>query len=43
MPVSVLMKYKDGVYAIDSVPNIPGESEKNVLTWLVSFLSIELH
>lgn len=42
MPSSILMNYKDGVYAIDSDSDIPGASEKNVLTWMVSFLFLVL-
>jgi hypothetical protein len=36
MPASIVMKYKDGVYAIDSHSDIPIETDVNVLTWLVS-------
>lgn len=35
MPVSVLLNYKDGVYAIDSVHNDADDPDKNILTWLV--------
>lgn len=35
MPASVLLKYKDGVYAIDSAHNERDDPDKNVLTWLV--------
>ena len=35
MPTSVVLKYKEGVYAIDSAGNGRVDPEKNVLTWLV--------
>lgn len=38
MPASVLLNYKDGAYAIDSAYHEKDDPEKNVLTWLVSFL-----
>ena len=36
MPASVLLNYKDGVYAIDSAYNESDDPDKNVLVWLVS-------
>ena len=39
MPASVLLNYKDGVYAIDSAYNERDDPDKNVLTWLVSHKS----
>jgi hypothetical protein len=36
MPVSVLLKHKDGVYSIDSFDE-DGDPEKNILTWMVTF------
>lgn len=36
MPASVLLNYKDGVYAIDSYSPEYDDPDKNVLTWLVS-------
>ncbi|KDQ62374.1 hypothetical protein JAAARDRAFT_149198 [Jaapia argillacea MUCL 33604] len=38
MPVSVRLNYKDGVYAFDSTSDVPGASEKNILTWLGTML-----
>jgi hypothetical protein len=34
MPASVLLNYKDGVYAIDSFSETD-DPDKNVLTWMV--------
>ena len=39
MPASVLLNYKDGVYAIDSAYSGGSDPDKNVLTWLVSHRS----
>jgi hypothetical protein len=36
MPVSVVLRYEDGVWAVDSGKDGEDESEKNVLTWMVS-------
>lgn len=36
MPATVLLNYKDGVYAIDSHSPEYDDPDKNVLTWLVS-------
>ena len=36
MPATVLLNYKDGVYAIDSYSPEYDDPDKNVLTWLVS-------
>jgi hypothetical protein len=36
MPVSVVLRYDDGVWAIDSGKDGEDESDKNVLTWMVS-------
>ena len=36
MPASVLLNYKEGVYAVDSAHNEGDDPEKNVLIWLVS-------
>ncbi|KAI0074011.1 Pet127-domain-containing protein [Panus rudis PR-1116 ss-1] len=38
LPVSVLLHYKDGVYATDSDPSDPGMQERNVLTWMGTML-----
>jgi len=38
MPVSVVLQYKDGVWAIDSGKDGVDDSEKNVLTWMVSHI-----
>jgi hypothetical protein len=35
MPATVLLNYKDGVYAIDSHSPEYDDPDKNVLTWLV--------
>ena len=35
LPVSVVLRYQDGVYSTDSNPADPGATEKNVLTWMV--------
>jgi hypothetical protein len=35
MPVTVVMNYNDGVYAIDSDSGNSGVGEKNILTWMV--------
>ncbi len=39
MPTSVLLNYKDGVYAIDSYSADHDDPDKNVLTWQVSLTS----
>jgi len=39
MPASVVLNYKDGVYAIDSGYSERDDPDKNVLTWLVSLKS----
>ena len=37
MPSSVIFNYRDGRYAIDSDAGVnTGQSDKNVLTWMVS-------
>lgn len=36
MPVSVVLRYNDGVWAVDSGKDGEDESDKNVLTWMVS-------
>jgi hypothetical protein len=36
MPVSIVLRYKDGVWAVDSGKDGEDDSEKNVLTWMVS-------
>lgn len=36
MPVSVVLRYKDGVWAVDSGKDGEDDSDKNVLTWMVS-------
>ncbi|KAK7690049.1 hypothetical protein QCA50_006694 [Cerrena zonata] len=33
LPVSILLNYKDGVYATDYDPSDPGMTERNILTW----------
>lgn len=38
MPVSVVMNYSDGVYAIDSDAGNSLDSEKNILSWLGTLL-----
>ncbi|RDB18053.1 hypothetical protein Hypma_000891 [Hypsizygus marmoreus] len=38
MPASVVMNYHEGVYAIDSDSDKPGESDKNILTWMGTLL-----
>lgn len=35
MPATVLLNYKDGVYAIDSRTTEWDDPDKNILTWLV--------
>lgn len=35
MPVSIVLRYKDGVWAIDSNKDGEDDSQKNVLTWMV--------
>jgi hypothetical protein len=35
MPATVLLNYKDGVYAIDSRTTEWEDPDKNILTWLV--------
>ena len=45
LPVSIMLRHKDGVWSTDSNPSDPGASEKNVLTWmgtmLEKFLTLE--
>jgi hypothetical protein len=36
MPVSIVLRYKDGVWAVDSGKDGEDDSQKNVLTWMVS-------
>jgi hypothetical protein len=36
MPVSVVLRYEDGVWAVDSGKDGEDDSQKNVLTWMVS-------
>jgi hypothetical protein len=36
MPVSIVLRYKDGVWAVDSGKDGEDVSDKNVLTWMVS-------
>lgn len=38
MPASVILNFKDGVYAIDSDSEKPGDTDKNILTWMVSMV-----
>lgn len=35
MPATVLLDYRDGVYAIDSRSTEWDDPDKNILTWLV--------
>ena len=43
MPSSIVMKFKDGVYAIDSDPSTPGSGDKNILSWQVSCSCPRMH
>jgi hypothetical protein len=43
MPASIVMKFKDGVYAIDSDPSTPGSGDKNILSWQVSCSCSKMH
>lgn len=36
MPVSIVSRYKDGVWAIDSGEDDGDDGDRNVLTWVVS-------
>lgn len=36
MPATVILNYRDGVYAIDSDSDSPEATDRNVLTWMVS-------
>lgn len=36
MPISVVLRYNDGVWAVDSGKDGEDESDKNLLTWMVS-------
>ena len=36
MPTSVVLRYNDGVWAVDSGKDGEDESDKNLLTWMVS-------
>jgi len=36
MPISVVLRYEDGVWAVDSDKDGEDESDKNLLTWMVS-------
>ncbi|KAG1761033.1 mitochondrial protein Pet127-domain-containing protein, partial [Suillus occidentalis] len=38
MPVSVVLRYKDGVWAVDSGKDGEDDSDKNVLTWMGTLL-----
>ncbi|KAG1822459.1 mitochondrial protein Pet127-domain-containing protein [Suillus subaureus] len=38
MPVSIVLRYKDGVWAVDSGKDGEDDSEKNVLTWMGTLL-----
>ncbi|KAG2110100.1 mitochondrial protein Pet127-domain-containing protein [Suillus clintonianus] len=38
MPVSIVLRYKDGVWAVDSGKDGDDDSEKNVLTWMGTLL-----
>lgn len=38
MPVSIVLQYKDGVWAVDSGKDGEDDSEKNVLTWMGTLL-----
>ncbi|KAG1897421.1 mitochondrial protein Pet127-domain-containing protein [Suillus fuscotomentosus] len=38
MPVSIVLRYKDGVWAIDSNKDGEDDSQKNVLTWMGTLL-----
>ncbi|KAG1718268.1 mitochondrial protein Pet127-domain-containing protein [Suillus lakei] len=38
MPVSIVLRYKDGVWAIDSGKDGEDDSQKNVLTWMGTLL-----
>lgn len=42
MPASVVYRYNDGVYAIDSDELLKGSAEKNILTWMV-LIRVEFH
>ena len=42
MPASVLMNHNDGVYAIDSDSDKEQYSDKNILTWMVTFIDFIL-
>ena len=37
MPATVLLNYKEGVYAIDSRSTEWDDPDKNILTWLVCY------
>ncbi|CAL1713190.1 unnamed protein product [Somion occarium] len=38
LPVSIVLNFKDGVYATDHDPSDPGMSERNILTWMGTLL-----
>jgi hypothetical protein len=42
MPVSLTFNHNDGTYAIDSDDTSKSSSEKNILTWMVSFIRVDL-